>query len=379
MRTFFAINKGFAKICAEPYRLFFPLGLLALVLGVSLWILPVLSLGGYPVKAHGRLMFNGFIAFFIGGFLMTALPRFSQTRSARFWEVALFLLAGLTGFIFEPFFVLQPIVLTFFLLSRVKHKKRKPPAVFIFVGAGLALWSVGAIGWVAFPETAIFRRLARDAAPMLALLGVSARIIPGIQERAPILPPKEGEKISFLLLLSLALFIASYFLDEVLAGWLRFAVAGFFSINYWNIFSVPPLNTRLSFALWGAGWALVAAFLYQALSGIGVVHEVHGIFINGFVMLALLIGTRVVQSHSLNLKELEDKKPLYWIFLLTFSSSLTRVAAPYAGALYFELLAVASILLLLSTGLWCAKYLKLVWVFPIMKEAEAAASAGDSD
>ena len=60
----------------EPFRLFFPEGVLAGILGVSLW---PLHFGGimsfYPGQAHARLMAFGFFGGFIFGFLGTAMPR----------------------------------------------------------------------------------------------------------------------------------------------------------------------------------------------------------------------------------------------------------------------------------------------------------------
>jgi uncharacterized protein involved in response to NO len=60
----------------EPFRLFFPAGVLAGLLGVALW---PLHFGGYvafyPGQVHARLMAFGFFGAFILGFLGTALPR----------------------------------------------------------------------------------------------------------------------------------------------------------------------------------------------------------------------------------------------------------------------------------------------------------------
>ncbi len=58
---------------SEPYRLLFPAGILASVIGVSLW--PLLYAGWlayYSGEAHARLMIQGFVGAFAIGFLSTA-------------------------------------------------------------------------------------------------------------------------------------------------------------------------------------------------------------------------------------------------------------------------------------------------------------------
>ena len=60
----------------EAYRLLFPLGVLASLLGVLLW--PALYAGWltwYPLEAHTRLMTACFGGCFVVGFLGTAVPR----------------------------------------------------------------------------------------------------------------------------------------------------------------------------------------------------------------------------------------------------------------------------------------------------------------
>ena len=61
---------------AEPFRIFFPLGLLLGAIGVALWPLFVWhAIGFYPAQAHVRLMIEGLMGSFIIGFLGTAGPR----------------------------------------------------------------------------------------------------------------------------------------------------------------------------------------------------------------------------------------------------------------------------------------------------------------
>ena len=55
---------------AEPFRIFFPLGLLLGAIGVALWPLFVWhAIAFYPAQAHVRLMIEGLMGSFIIGFL----------------------------------------------------------------------------------------------------------------------------------------------------------------------------------------------------------------------------------------------------------------------------------------------------------------------
>src|SRR5213593_2524576 len=66
----------------DPYRLFFPLGILIGVMGVSIW--PLYYFGiieGYSCRAHAFVQTDGFLYAFIAGFLLTAIPRFTGTQA----------------------------------------------------------------------------------------------------------------------------------------------------------------------------------------------------------------------------------------------------------------------------------------------------------
>src|SRR5262245_59599631 len=67
---------------ADPYRIFFPLGVLMGIAGVSIW--PLFYWGwtqGYSGRAHAFVQTNCFLYAFIAGFLWTAVPRFTGTNA----------------------------------------------------------------------------------------------------------------------------------------------------------------------------------------------------------------------------------------------------------------------------------------------------------
>ena len=79
----------------NPFRLFFPFGIVFGVIGVGHWVLWSV---GWKIPnialAHASLQTQGFLSAFVVGFLMTAFPRFSGTWPAKKLEIAVTLIAA---------------------------------------------------------------------------------------------------------------------------------------------------------------------------------------------------------------------------------------------------------------------------------------------
>src|SRR6187402_3605102 len=91
------MNATLTRLPSEPFRLFFPLGILAAVAGVMMW--PLLysgHLGFYPAEAHARVMIEGFMSAFVIGFLGTAFPRLTGNAGWSRGELASHVLLWLT-------------------------------------------------------------------------------------------------------------------------------------------------------------------------------------------------------------------------------------------------------------------------------------------
>ena len=115
-----------SNICSEPYRLCFPLGFLALLGGILLWLPLLWGSGAYPVLLHRYLVLNGFAGLFIGGFLMTAVPRFSSTAKAHSYEVLSYIFMSFLGLYFaasdnEKMMYISSGIQPFILLSFIFH------------------------------------------------------------------------------------------------------------------------------------------------------------------------------------------------------------------------------------------------------------------
>src|SRR5881275_576679 len=92
----------------DPYRIFFPLGIILGAMGVSIW--PLYYYGvteGYSGRAHAFVQTDGFLYAFIIGFLLTAIPRFTGTEApSRSVQYALASIVFISAMAFEfQFFV----------------------------------------------------------------------------------------------------------------------------------------------------------------------------------------------------------------------------------------------------------------------------------
>lgn len=371
-KSVFSIN---TKI-SESYRFLFPVATILIFWGALIWLPLLWNPGLYPVLAHRYLMLNGFAASFIAGFLMTAVPRFSQTTHARLWEVGLFFLITISGLYFAyhdqeaPVFLfsaLQPLCLLLFIFPRFLNRKQNPPYTFIFIFAGLLLWAISGFGSI-WGDPEMFKHLHYEGAIASIILGVGSRLIPGILGHVEIvsaqrqiyekpLPLYKIIPVPFVLLV--LFFIVSYFLGEF-GAILRALIVGLIGLFYWRLRQLPVEKTALTYCIWVSAWLIVVSFLSKPFIHEGDIHVSHSFFINGIVLLSLMIGTRVIQSHGPKDKSLETKKILYVITGLIVLAALTRVSAYYLPNVYLTHLAYSSVVLSLAVILWAFRYLRYI-------------------
>ena len=151
----------------EPFRIFFPTGLLLGTVGVSLWVLYYSGVAiPYPNVTHARLMVEGFMASFIFGFLGTAGPRLTSAAPFSFAELAIIftldLLAAGTHLggaqrAGDICFLLCLLVFLRSLAKRFRQRKDSPPPNFVLVALGLASGVIGA-ALIASTEGALYSR-----------------------------------------------------------------------------------------------------------------------------------------------------------------------------------------------------------------------------
>lgn len=372
------MTKFSALILKEPYRLFFPFGTFFLLWGAMLWLPLIWGGGDYPVLAHRYLMLNGFVGCFIAGFLMTAVPKFSQTISASAGEVYFFLGLTISGLILayadealwvNLFSSMQPLLILCFLFVRMIKRNQNPPYSFLFIFVGLFLWVISGLAGI-FIDSEAFKHLHYEGAIASIILGVGSRLIPGILGHVDIVkfqrekyekPIPIFKTIPFSFLFIVFIFIMSYFLPEKTGQIVRAFDVLFVSLRYWKLWSAPVQKSALTWSIWYASWLVALSFMLKAFAQDGLIHMSHFFFLCGIVLLCLLIATRVLQSHGPKNLILEESKILYFVTLTIFVAGATRVSAFLMPDLYLSHLGYSSLLLSFAVLVWSIKYLRFIF------------------
>lgn len=367
----------FNKSVTEPYRILFPIGTAYLLWGVLIWLPLLVFSDSYPVLAHRYLMLNGFSASFIAGFLMTAVPKFSQTKIAETYEVLSFIIVTILGLIcaykdLEQFtFIfssLQALIIFLFLLTRIIKRKVNPPYSFVFIFVGLVLWIFSGI-MSAFSDSEAYKILHYEGSIAAIILGVGSRLIPGILGHVEIVQTQrkkyENEKpflftIPFHFFALIAAFIGSYFIQDFSGSYLRTFIVLFIGIYYWKLTAFPKNRSALTWCIWISCWFILFSFLLKSIWVSGFIHASHAFFLSGILLLTLLIATRVLQSHGPKQSSLEDSKVLYLVCFLIILGGATRVSAFLLPELYLRHLGYSSVVVASAVLVWSYHYLRFI-------------------
>ena len=369
--------------CEEPFRVFFPVGALLGVVGVSLWLFFYLGAGiPYPNVAHARLMIEGFMASFIFGFLGTAGPRITSTPHFSLFEVAMIftldlLAAGAhTGGAHRFGDICFLLCLLFFaraMAKRFRQRKDSPPPNFVLVALGLLSGIAGA-ALVAYSETAQYSHayqfgsaLLSECFVLLPVLGVApffiARLLdlptPDLPESRA-LPPGWTQQATFAALIGIAI-VVSFWIDTCnfprIGGWIRVA-----AITIYIARQLPFRGrTFLASSLRAATLSILAGFTAIAVLPIYRVGALHIVFITGFNFVAFTVAIRVVYVHSGNLQRLQKPQ---WFFIATiallFLAMISRFAADLAPRMRIAHLTGAAICWLAAVFIWIVRVIPKV-------------------
>jgi uncharacterized protein involved in response to NO len=348
-----------ADLGKEPFRIFFPAGVLAGIVGVALW---PLYFGGitafYPGQAHARIMAYGLFGGFIFGFLGTAMPRLlsAPPLGARnvfplvFLHLAMvFCFAAQKIFWGDRLFLILLCLFITLMLRRARHRQDTPPPGFVLVGLAFACVLAGAVIALFEPwsseETARWVRLQRllsyQGFVLLPILGIGPFILPrffGLASphdfpEALVLPAAWKKKA--VLALATGLLIVASFVIEV-EGWfrtgsgIRFLTSLAYLISEFPLQRAPKASHTLGASLRIAFAGLVSGFLFGALFPAYRVGLLHLTLIGGFAVITFTVGTRVVFGHSGNLEKLKGKNR--WLLLavaLMLFGMTTRISGDF--------------------------------------------------
>ncbi len=365
----------------EPFRIFFPLGLIMGGTGMLPW---VLFGSGYshawPGLAHSLIMTQGFLVALAVGFLGTMLPR--RTRSAPLSGLELAVLAAALvavpvaayrGFVSlaEAAFLTVLVTLAQYVGRALQRgattAPRRPPPSFVLLPLGVLLGATGAL-LIILADLGMARTwaflLGRQLAQQGLMLGLLLALVPML---APIIahgsaPEPDAHDAAraraWHLLAGLA-FAASFPLElfgSQRAGLLlrglvcgvELVVAG----GLWRMGTKSGLHRWLfRLALWAVPLGLLAAGMVPERR----VQLSHVTYVGGLSLVAFAVAAHVTMLHT-GAEALAERRPLLVVLagLLTVSAGLVRVGAEGAPEHYLGALTLAAVLWLAAAAMWAA-------------------------
>jgi len=321
----------------EPFRLFFPLAVLAGLVGVLLW--PVMLAGwmsDYPGLRHARLMTNGFFGGFILGFLGTSLPRLLEVKPFTAIEAIVPLLLHLACVVAYTFgatligdvsFAAALMALLLALGRRFSQRQDLPPPGFVLMPlafacalAGLVLQHAAAQRELDPAWELLGRLWAYHGFILLCILGAGGFLLPrflglGVREKfvTSRTPTPAWRQSCVSTALTGLLLVGTYPMEAF--GWSPLAAllrAGLL-LNY--LWSVMPFE-RLAWSWNGVQWLLITGLVGIPLGILTAgfwpgwrVGLSHIELLGGFGLITLAVATRVVFGHSGQRTKLERFHP----------------------------------------------------------------------
>jgi len=363
---------------AEPYRIFFPMGFLFLVVGIVPWILWSLGLiDFYPRDLHMHAMVGGFLVHFALGFLMTAIPKFTGTTSASLGETSLALFIATFGLFScclsqllwaEISSLLLLGFLVFFAFRRFLRRKWNPPPPFLFLPLGFLAGIIGIMLIILsrnYPQLNHAGRILFYEAMMLSLIqGVGSRLVPALLGWAP-LPKIQietrvaknawSETKTFAVLAFL--FALSYILQSlgfILVGQvLKAIVVCYVAFGKWKLYRLPREIGALSFGVYLAGWLTLIGVLAPLVPGLSNPHWNHILYLGGFAFITFFIASRVTLAHGGYDLAVEKKSlNLQIVAGLVVLSLILRLWAAIDPEMFSNALLSAAFVFLISSLIW---------------------------
>jgi len=372
----------FSDLGKEPFRVFFPEGVMAGVIGVSLWPLYVIkAIALYPGEAHGRIMAYGLFGAFIFGFLGTAMPRLLSAPPLGTRNVLTLLtlhLAMVVAFAMQKTFVGDALFLVLLLLfitlmgMRLRRRQDTPPPGFVLVGlafvcvlagAGIALFEPrmedAAAYWIPLQ-----RRLSYQGFVLLPILGIGPFILPrffGLRNPhdfpEALKPSKTWKKKAALATSVGVLVIVSFFVESAgrirLAYGLRFGATLIYLLLEFPFRLTPKMTNALGIALRIAFVALISGFILVAIYPAYRVGLLHLTLIGGFAVITFAVATRVLFGHSGDLEKLKLKNRwlLVAVGLMLFGMA-TRISGDFWPKIMFSHYSYGALVWIIGVAIW---------------------------
>ncbi len=375
-------------ICREPYRIFFPLGVVFAMFGVGHWFLYAIGwLKHYSGFYHSSVQIMAYMGAFVFGFLLTALPRFSGMPSTTPLELASFVL-GIIGvfaclmmqefMMAYVFFMICLLLLVRFAFVRVLKKKNPllsaPPKEFVWIPiavmhgiVGCVLVILGQLKIIGPPWMTAGKPMVEQGFLLSVIAGVGGFLLPRLMGTYS----KKGRpddvsfdrifkieqmKIPFHLVMGGILFI-TFFIEGTGQTALAYALRGsvIFAIFLSNkiLPRLPVVQDLFVMLVWVSTWMISAGLWLVAIFPEYRVALLHIVFIGGFSLLAFSIATMVVLSHAGQARMLARPLVIFWIIGIGILAALmNRLCVLYDPDSYFRFLGVASLIWMVMGLSW---------------------------
>ncbi|MEO6871118.1 MAG: NnrS family protein [Chthoniobacterales bacterium] len=361
----------------EPFRIFFPLGLLLGATGVLLWPLYYAHLiAVYPATPHMRLMIEGLMGSFVVGFLGTAGPRLLDAKPLGAGEVGALLVLQLGSacchllrlqVLGDTLFLALLLFFIFTLVRRRTAQSDRPPPGFLLVLGGL-LNAIAGVLLILLSGQSLFadqfgRLLLEEGFILFPLLGVGVFFFPKLLEgetEAPI-NPQVGAALwrrGAALAAGCAAALWISFLLETLdwtrsAAVLRGLTTLFYFVTQGHLFRRGLKRTFLSRVFEFGAALLIAGLFLPAFLPTYRVANLHVVFLGGFSIILFTVSTRVILGHT-GQSHLFRQRLRFLITALAFLvlAMLARISADFFPVERSSHLIYAAFLWLLAAATW---------------------------
>ncbi len=368
-----SIATEWSVIRREPYRLFFPLGILFGLAGTGHWLIYSTGLSGsYSGYYHATTQIWLYMGSFVAGFLMTAIPRFASAENAKSSEILTLLF--LMGFIFISLVSRQwPIAgglyitwLTAMLMFIIRRFRRRgssvnPPIEFIWIPVaflhgicGMLTVVLSQLGLIKPEFLEAGRSMSEQGFLLSLVVGIGGFLGPRLMgqyempshEMIKKLPSLNKRRL-FMHLGAASLLFISFWMEgaqESPAAYFLRAIIVTVELAYVSKVLAPPKIVALfQRGLSLSFWLIIVGVWAAAIFPRHHVAMLHILFLGGFGLLTFFISTMVVLSHSGHGEQMRRSLWIFHVILLGILLSLAiRLSAQFFPEFYFQLLGIAS-------------------------------------
>jgi hypothetical protein len=369
---------GRPSLAAEPWRLFFPLGIVLAWAGVSHWTLVWLGLSGDASSAfHAIAQIDGFVWCFALGFLFTMLPRRTGSPPPSRVDLAAGVavpllavgLARLGAFAASQSIWLGGCVLLLrFVSVRLLRGSRRAPAGFVWIPLALLSGILGAVATAVggavdglYEGHRLGKLLVTQGMAVGLVLGAGSVAIPLLTRGEG--PPDAGDDAipeimghAFAAFCLLGSFVVEVFVDPASGHALRALTLVLMLTTIARAHRPPTLPGCNRWLVWVAAWMLPLGYLVAALHPGRPQLGLHLAFVGGLAPLALAVGLHATLAHGGQRERLGS-----WSLgalapgLLLLSAVVLRSLAELDLAAWGSWLGLAAIAFLAATLAWLVR------------------------